>query len=204
MKISRKAFKDNLIDVSAHVFNRFGFSKTTMEDIAMAIGKKKSTLYYYFRSKEEIFQAVLEKEAATFREKIINEIIVTKIPPHEKLRGYILLRLEFLSGFGNYYDFIMRNIESHYSTLEKVRQRFDKEEEELIGQIADEGIQNGVFRLSDKTFAAKAMLTIIKGFELSVFVSKMIAMDELEKRVDELLDILLYGLVLDKKDHNAR
>lgn len=203
MKISNKTFKDKLINVSADIFNRFGFSKTTMEDIAMATGKKKSTLYYYFRSKEEIFQAVLEKEAATFREKIINEIIVTKMPPHEKLRGYILRRLEFLSGFGNYYDFIMRNIESHYSTLEKVRQRFDKEEEELIGQIADEGIQNGVFRLSDKTFAAKAMLTIIKGFELSVFVSKTIAMDELEKRVDELLDILLYGLVLDKKNHNA-
>ncbi|PKN72465.1 MAG: TetR/AcrR family transcriptional regulator, partial [Deltaproteobacteria bacterium HGW-Deltaproteobacteria-10] len=40
------------------VFAKWGLNKTTMEDIAGEAGKGKSTLYYYFKSKEEIFETV--------------------------------------------------------------------------------------------------------------------------------------------------
>ncbi|RLD78380.1 MAG: TetR/AcrR family transcriptional regulator, partial [Bacteroidetes bacterium] len=54
--------KENILDVAQSIFRKYGFKKTTMDEIAKAARKGKSTLYYYFKSKEEIFAAVIEKE----------------------------------------------------------------------------------------------------------------------------------------------
>lgn len=189
--------KERLVEVAASIFQRFGFAKATMDEIARAAGKKKSALYYYFNSKEAVFQAVLEREADEFRTSIRREVLVMNFSPADKLRAYVQRRLAFLSRFGNYYAFVMNREAYAYTSLERVRQRFDREEEALLAQLAEEGIQQGVFRLTDQHFAARSLLTIIKGFELAVFVSRIIDIEELEQRVDELLDILLYGLLLD-------
>ncbi|WP_225860281.1 MULTISPECIES: TetR/AcrR family transcriptional regulator [Chitinophaga] len=50
------------------LFQEKGLGMATMEDVARAAGMGKSSLYYYFKSKEEIFNAVLETE--------INEILL--------------------------------------------------------------------------------------------------------------------------------
>ena len=55
--------RDKIIKIAALIFSKYGFSKTTVDEIAKAARKGKSTIYYYFKSKEDIFQAVVEKEA---------------------------------------------------------------------------------------------------------------------------------------------
>ncbi len=60
---SQDANRTAILDASRDLFARFGYKKTTMEDIAMALRKGKSSLYYYFKNKEEIFQAVIELES---------------------------------------------------------------------------------------------------------------------------------------------
>ncbi|MFW6389223.1 MAG: TetR/AcrR family transcriptional regulator, partial [Marinilabiliaceae bacterium] len=48
-----------ILKSARELFAKFGYRKTTMEDIAQALRKGKSSLYYYFKNKEEIFQAVI-------------------------------------------------------------------------------------------------------------------------------------------------
>ncbi|WP_447642710.1 MULTISPECIES: TetR/AcrR family transcriptional regulator [Chitinophagaceae] len=62
------------------LFQENGLHNITMEDIAKAIGKGKSSLYYYFKSKEEIFSAVLEME--------INDIILETMKRLGKVHGF--------------------------------------------------------------------------------------------------------------------
>ena len=54
--------REEIMEHAQILFRQFGLKKTTMEDIAKSMGKGKSTLYYYFCSKEEIFDAVILKE----------------------------------------------------------------------------------------------------------------------------------------------
>ena len=70
----RSHFKLKIIATSGKIFNSLGFKKTTMDDIAEAIKKRKSSIYYYFNSKEEIFQSVVLQEAKVFRRTIINAV----------------------------------------------------------------------------------------------------------------------------------
>ena len=51
-----------IVSSARGLFEKFGLKKTTMEDIAKEAGKGKSSLYYYFESKYEIFEAVVDQE----------------------------------------------------------------------------------------------------------------------------------------------
>lgn len=51
--------REEILNGARELFERFGFKKTTMEDIARQIGKSKSSLYYYYKTKEEIFEAMV-------------------------------------------------------------------------------------------------------------------------------------------------
>jgi len=82
-----------IIDIARNIFSHFGFKKTTMEEIAQASRKGKSSIYYYFSSKEDIFKAVVEKEA----DELLQEITagLEKIEdPVEKLKFYISTRMK--------------------------------------------------------------------------------------------------------------
>ena len=47
--------RDAIIETARQVFKKYGYDKTLMEHIAKAAGKGKSSIYYYFKSKEQIF-----------------------------------------------------------------------------------------------------------------------------------------------------
>ncbi|RFM26450.1 TetR/AcrR family transcriptional regulator [Deminuibacter soli] len=69
-----------IIATAQKLFQKKGLGMVTMEDVAKAAGMGKSSLYYYFKSKEEIFNAVLETE--------ISEILletIKRISMHESL-----------------------------------------------------------------------------------------------------------------------
>lgn len=66
--MANENFKIQVIAAAQKLFQEHGLGMVTMEDVAKAVGKGKSTLYYYFKSKEEIFNAVLDSE--------INEVVV--------------------------------------------------------------------------------------------------------------------------------
>lgn len=64
--------KDEIVktEIIAHaqvLFQQFGIKKTTMDEIAAACGKGKSTLYHYFKNKEQVFDEVLAKELVNLR-----------------------------------------------------------------------------------------------------------------------------------------
>lgn len=76
--------KAKILEGANKLFQRYGLSKTTMEDIAKDAGKGKSTLYYYFKSKEEIFNAVLDSEindvvTETLKRLSIHDIFLDKL-----------------------------------------------------------------------------------------------------------------------------
>ena len=90
---SQDANRNAILDASRELFARFGYKKTTMEDIAMALRKGKSSLYYYFKNKEEIFQAVIELESELLYSRL-KEVVAGNSAAPEKLRAYVKVRME--------------------------------------------------------------------------------------------------------------
>jgi AcrR family transcriptional regulator len=89
-----EAVKAEIISQAQKLFQQFGLKKTTMDEIAAATGKAKSTLYHYFTSKEEVFNAVIEMELTKLR-KIVKDKVEEQKTTAGKLKTYMI---EFQKG----------------------------------------------------------------------------------------------------------
>ena len=190
-KNAKEDVKKFIINVAQKTFSHFGFKKTTVDDIAQAARKGKSSIYYYFNSKEEIFEAVVEKEATTLITEILNEVNTTN-DPKEKIKKYILARMSGIKKLGNFYDALKSDFLSSFSSIEKLRIKYDNEEHNIIKKILQEGIEKDFFKIENTDKTSKAIVTAMKGLEIPLIISDN--ENEIEDRLDDLLDILFYGI----------
>ena len=86
---------------AANIFSKFGFHKTTVDEIARASHKAKGSVYYHFESKEDLFQKVVDKEFQTLRTELI-EAIDNGNNAKEKLVNYITVRMKTLNELINF------------------------------------------------------------------------------------------------------
>jgi AcrR family transcriptional regulator len=191
--LDKEEVKNSIIAVARQIFSRFGFKKTTMDEIAIASRKGKSSIYYYFESKEDIFQAVVEKEASMLRREL-QEAIKLVPDPKEKLKVYVLVRMKTLKNLANYYDAIRSEYLSHLDFVENIRKKYDDEEISMVESILKEGAEKMEFNIENTRLAAIAIVTALKGLEIPMFWQNNADFD-MEKRLDDLINILFYGLV---------
>lgn len=181
-----------IIDIARNIFSHFGFKKTTMEEIALATRKGKSSIYYYFNSKEEIFKAVVEKEADELKTELIKSISATD-DPIEKLKIYILTRMRKLKKLTNFYTALKSDYLNHLVFIEEIRKKYDNDEINIIRDILREGVDTGKFSIEDPNLSAMAIVTAMKGLEVPLFISKETS--NFEERMNSLLNYLFYGIV---------
>jgi AcrR family transcriptional regulator len=184
--------RTKIIEIARHIFSHFGFKKTTMEEIAHASRKGKSSIYYYFNSKEDIFKAVVEKEAEELKAELLSKIQNIE-DPIERLKVYILVRMRKLHKLTNFYTALKSEYLSHLEFIEEIRKSYDLDEVKIISGIIREGIENNVFSVDDPHLSAIAIVTAMKGLEVPLFISK--EHGNFETRLNNLVNFLFYGIV---------
>ena len=85
--------KAKLVDVARQLFAKMGVENTTMNDIALASKKGRRTLYTYFKSKEDIYLAVVESELDILSD-MMKHVVEKDIQPDEKLMEMIYTHLD--------------------------------------------------------------------------------------------------------------
>ncbi len=162
-----------------------------MRDISESAGMSKSSLYYYFRDKKKILSSVIRQEAEILIEKL-RTAVQQAASPQEKLQAYVVTRMRLLFELSIYYASLTEAYLEQYTFIEKEREAFTDFENSTIQEILSEGIDTGIFRISDVITTAKMLIIIMKGLELRLIIGK--SMDDLDETVSTMLDILLQGL----------
>jgi AcrR family transcriptional regulator len=181
-----------IIEIARNIFTHFGFKKTTMEEIAVASRKGKSSIYYYFNSKEDIFKAVVEKEAEELKSELLHKIQDIE-DPIERLKVYITIRMRKLNKLTNFYTALKSEYLSHLEFIEQIRKSYDLDEIKIISGIIQDGIESGKFSVDDPHLSAIAIVTAMKGLEVPLFINK--EHGNFEVRLNNLLNFLFYGIV---------
>ena len=165
MSITVSKTRETLVDVARQLFARMGVDNTTMNDIAQASHKGRRTLYTYFKNKDDIFAAVVESELDKLL-NILQDIASKDLPADEKLITFIYKRL------GAVKTIVFRNgtLRARFFRdiwrVEKARKKFDLKEREIIKNILDYGVKEGVFNVPNTHITALIIHHALKGIEV--------------------------------------
>ncbi len=190
--INKEEFRKKIIITAGQIFSHYGFKKTTMDEIANALKMGKSSIYYYFESKEEIFEAVVLYEANLLRNELTAAIKAVESPV-EKVRNYVFVRMKSFEKLSNYYNAIFDKNLDHFEFIENIRAKYDREELAILRLLLYHGVRKKVFNVKNSEYTALAVQTTLKGLEVPLFWKKKEV--HLEERLDGILDVLFNGIL---------
>ena len=183
-----------ILSTAKTLFAHHGLKKTTMEDIANAMGKGKSTLYYYFIGKIEIFEAVVDEELKNLL-RITNQAINLASTAKDKLKAYSRTRARVMEKFHNLSSVVYEDIFNHIGVVLKLKQRHDEIQIDLIKEILNGGVRSGEFKKlaeRDIELFSFTLVAAFRGIELPLSASRFVR--NCENGPDLLVDIMVDGI----------
>lgn len=187
--------REKFIEVARQLFARKGVENTTMNDIASASSKGRRTIYTYFKSKTEIFNAVIETET----DKILSRlriILAKPISAEDKLREYISVRFDAMKEIVGRNGSLRAGFFRDVRKVERAQRVISTKEMALLGEILEEGIADGSFRQLDVKKSAIVIIHSLQGLVVPYIrdglKDKGVGQDEI-KAISA--DMILYGIV---------
>jgi AcrR family transcriptional regulator len=189
--------RDKIIDAARKLFTRYGYDKTTIQDIGKLLNVGKSSLYYYFKDKDEIFKVILDADIKAIKNAIEQELAGVLLP-QDKLKAYVLLRMNKVKELTGIYTTFKDEYQKNYQAVQEIREGYDSYEVGLIRSILGSGVESGIFSMTaDINLASAAIFSAIKGMEFDWAVN--IDASSSRKNITALLDILLFGIMKNRK-----
>lgn len=154
-----------LVDVARQLFAKKGVEDTTMNDIAQASKKGRRTLYTYFKSKEQIYMAVVESELemlSTQMEKAASK----PVSPDKKILELIMTHLDAIKMVVYRNGTLRADFFRDIWRVEAMRKEFDRKETALFRRVLHEGKEQNLFDIDNVEITADILHYCIKGIEV--------------------------------------
>ena len=160
-----KKTRDRFIEVARSLFARKGVENTTMNDIAAASDKGRRTIYTYFKSKREIFNAVIESESDDLLQNL-SAIVSKPISPEQKLREYVSTRMETMRQIVSRNGSLRAGFFRDVRKVDRARAVISRKEIKMLMRILHEGVVLGIFDIPDIKEWAIIITNSIQGFDV--------------------------------------
>ena len=182
------------MEVAARLFGKYGFHKTSMDEIARIARKAKGSLYYHFKSKEELFTAVVQVELENLKAQLLPIVENNTLAADQKMKQYLLKRMEVLNASSNYRETLTADFYERFDFLSQMRNNLDNWERIQIKKIIQQGIdENRFVDLSDKIdMILDVFIMVQKGLEIPFFLQGKY--NKYSPHFDDMLNILIKGL----------
>lgn len=187
----RKERLDRILVAARELFCQYGYHRTSLEDVAEKAGLGKATLYHYVSCKEDLFALVLRKVQFEYleRSRLAEEQVSSAM---EKLRMHaetlLTVHAEALPLLGP----APHSGEGHMPIKLKFIKEFRTAEQEAIGRILQQGVEEGTFRRDLNVHAASVLIEmsfkamLMEYFDTVPFGSGMI---------DVFMELIMNGVV---------
>ncbi|MCD6111864.1 MAG: TetR/AcrR family transcriptional regulator [Bacteroidales bacterium] len=185
--------RDKILSVANNLFIRFGFHKTSMDEIAKIARKAKGSLYYHFTNKEELFKEVVSKEITGLKNQLSVIVKNTDLSASGKIKKYLTKRMEILNNAANYQETLKADFFEHFDFIDDLRNELDEWEKINLKKILLQGVNKGEFSVIDDIDVLLDMIImVIKGLEIPFYIQNKY--EEYSSYFERLIGILTKGL----------
>jgi AcrR family transcriptional regulator len=186
--------REEILNGARDLFERFGFKKTTMEDIARQIGKSKSALYYYYKTKEEIFEAVVLNDI-TATQTLVADAVKKEESATNKFRVFFTSMLEGVKQKANKFSIFKSDLYENHFLFENIVKKRDSYIEELIKDILILGISQREVKMMNNaeiSLWAQMINLILKAMANKIFIEDDFRLST--SQLDFIGDTLFHGV----------
>ncbi|XEQ93896.1 HTH-type transcriptional regulator BetI [Sporomusa carbonis] len=152
---------DEILDAAEPLFSANGYRKTTISDIAKKMGVAQGMLYYYFKSKEEILEALINRQLSFLLADVKNMACSDTIAPPRKieLMVYAMFRTAQYKD-GLLLDFL--HDEKHLHIKNKIFRQGTLLLKPWLRKIIEEGARKQCFHVSHPQTAMNFIMSILQ------------------------------------------
>jgi TetR/AcrR family transcriptional regulator len=191
-----------ILAAAARIFAEAGLAGARTDAIAAAAGVNKALLYYYFESKERLYEAVVEDHFSEFNRQAL-ELLMSPGSPRAILLEYVKLHFDFIRARHRYASLYQQLMIAGGKRLEHLVRKYFEPRTQAFGKLLDRGMRMGDFRATDRRHAAISVVALIVFYFSSARVLQLLTGEDpfsesnLNRRRQEVLDFIRYGLFLD-------
>jgi AcrR family transcriptional regulator len=184
-----KDIKKDILKCAQDLFKQYGLKKTTMDEIAAACGKAKSTLYHYFKNKEEIFDEVLLTELYNIR-KTVKEKVSTRISLQDKIKTYFLAFHTEAVNKINIFRILQQNRFEEIAKFQRLKGVIEYEQvyvESMITEAYNTGEYSGIAKEDIPLFSEIMVVSFLGLVKYSIEKDQGMEIEKLSKVTDMLI-----------------
>ncbi|TWR31314.1 TetR/AcrR family transcriptional regulator [Mucilaginibacter pallidiroseus] len=193
--------REKILEASYQRFLHYGYSKTTMNEIAGDLSMSKALLYYYFPDKSELYMAVMRNLASHYL-----QMLEQKFDTFNSLREAFLFQVnthhDFMIKNYNFFDFFRMNEQNPPDTVWKIVGQIREAEIKLLTNAIDKESEKGnVKQIDNPKEIVELFLDALHGLKFgNVLTQKKNSfpqreqLDEIHNRRLLLIDIFVNGL----------
>lgn len=191
--------KDDILNAAGGCFARYGFEKTTMDDIGRAVGLNKASLYYYFNNKEAIFTEVIFQEREKYLKNLIERTNREK-NRRDQIAAYMVGRYRFVFDYLNLHNLsseILLRIRPFFFNLYESVVNI---EIDLVKNFIEQGIEGKEFRACDAKRIAASIITVCDAIKQRECVSSELKKvkeydnERIEEEIAFICSLILDGI----------
>jgi TetR/AcrR family transcriptional regulator len=188
-----------IVATAEEIFSEQGLAGARMDEIARAAKVNKALLYYYFRSKEELYRFVLDTLLSQLRSKV-GEPGAAATSAAKQLASMVDHFFDFVTQHPNYPRLIQREMMSHGPNVEWIVSEYYRPLHKTLVHMIEEGISAGEFRRVDTRNTALTILSVmVFYFSAAPVLGLMLGHDpllprEVARRRKAVQDFLEHGL----------
>src|SRR5208282_1946242 len=138
-----------ILKAADQVYAEYGLAGARTDAIAQAAGVNKALLYYYFKSKESLYQAVVGSQVREFQ-KQVQEVLSAKGPAGPILLRYVSYHFDFIGTHPHYPRIFQRMMMEGDPGLERMIREHSVPLMNLLMAVLERGMKSGEFRRMDK------------------------------------------------------
>ena len=192
----------SILKAAIREFAREGVAGARTDAIARFAGVNKALLYYYFRDKEALYEAVLEEVFSGVR-RVIHEVLSHKQPPRERMAAYIGAHFDYIASNPPYHRLVHAELlraSRDPSRLRRVVRQYFRPVFRELSALLNEGAESGDFHRVDPMQFIPSMISVIVFYFTTAPIMKVIAgfdpmaSDRLAERRAAVIDFISAAL----------
>jgi len=152
--------REEIYDIIAHLFARKGYHSTSMRDIARDLGMNQSSLYHYFKGKEDMLFKLMN-DAMDEALVIIEDICGADITPEEKLTRVLVYYTKYFAGEQEREILLVNEMGSLKGEFQRILIEKQRRYVQLIRSILDELADQGKMKKIHSTIALFAFFGMV-------------------------------------------